>query len=157
MEDPSWWFGQLPKCGTDSGSRDMSLSKWLTLMNACKGYAAAVTLRERGGESGMREERRVRRDEGREINREGHSIFIDKEGPQSQGQAEQTAFSRHSRIKLSVRQLPRRAVPRYSPFCPICTTVMLLSSLASPPVVPSAPSAATLPSTLEITIPSGVA
>ena len=28
----------------------------------------------------MREERRVRRDEGREINREDHSIFIDKVG-----------------------------------------------------------------------------
>lgn len=28
----------------------------------------------------MREERRVRIDEGREINREGHSIFIDKVG-----------------------------------------------------------------------------
>ncbi|KAI9548099.1 hypothetical protein NQZ68_013119 [Dissostichus eleginoides] len=40
---------------------------------------------------------------------------------------------------LSLCGEPRRV---YSPVCPICTTVMLLSSLASPPVVPSAPSAA---------------
>nr|XP_033947500.1 uncharacterized protein LOC117452823 [Pseudochaenichthys georgianus] len=56
---------------------------------------------------------------------------------------------------LSLCGEPRRA--QVLPVLPICTTVMLLSSLASPPVMPSAPSASTLPSTLEITIPSGVA
>lgn len=38
-----------------------------------------MTLREKGGESGLREERRVRRDEGREISGERHRIFMDKE------------------------------------------------------------------------------